>query len=271
MTALSRHAGAPPVLSCRAAWCRAAPCWIAALLVLLCLLRVAAAETLTFPALAGPVVDEAGLLSPADRAALRDTLTALEAKTGVQVVVVTLSSLRGTTIEDYGVQLGRAWAIGRKGANTGALLLVAPNEHAVRIETGYGLEGALTDAAGRLIIESVILPRFRANDFPGGIRAGVDQIAQVLTGDPGLTPPAPTPSLSTPVGKVSIWPVLVLGLLAVVVLIHCAVRGGAFCQFLFQMLYMMALSGGGSRSQDSGSSYSGRGGSFGGGGASGKW
>ena len=86
-------------------------------------------------------------------------------------------------IEEYGYQLGRAWGIGQKGKNNGALLVVAPNEHRVRIEVGYGLEGTVTDAISRLIIENGILPRFRANDFAGGVQRGVDDLIQVLSGD----------------------------------------------------------------------------------------
>ena len=250
---------------------------LAALLAVLLLVHAALAQTLTFPPLTGPVVDEAGLLTPADTASLDASLRALEAKTGAQVVVATVKSLRGATIEDYGYQLGRAWKIGQKDTSTGALLIVAPNDHTVRIEVGYGLEGTLTDAAPRLIIETVILPRFRANDYPGGIKGGVAQIAQILTADAqtGEIRPTGTPSLATPAGDVPVWPVILLGLGFVVMLIYCAIRGGALCQFLFQMLYMIAASsgrgGGGGRSPDSGPSYSGRGGSFGGGGSSGRW
>ena len=92
-------------------------------------------------------------------------------------------SLQGYDIADYGYQLGRHWGIGQKGKNNGALLIVAPNERKVRIEVGYGLEGVLTDAVTRLIIENAILPRFRASDFSGGIERGVDDIMQVLSGD----------------------------------------------------------------------------------------
>src|SRR5262249_33755265 len=83
----------------------------------------------------------------------------------------------------YGVELGRRWQIGQKGTNNGVLLIVAPSEHKVRIEVGYGLEGTLTDAVSRLIIENAIVPRFRANDFAGGITRAVDDIISVLTGD----------------------------------------------------------------------------------------
>src|SRR6185436_16130455 len=138
---------------------------------------------LTFPPLTGRVVDQANILDAATRQSITDKLAAVEAKSGDQIVVVSLSSLQGTSIEDYGYQLGRQWAIGQKVRNNGALLIVAPNERKVRIETGYGLEGALTDAVTRLIIQNAILPRFRANDFAGGIVRGVDDIIQVVSGD----------------------------------------------------------------------------------------
>ena len=141
------------------------------------------ANALTFPVLTGRVVDEANILDAATRQALTDKLAAVEAKSGDQIVLVTLKSLQGTSIEDYGYQLGRHWAIGQKARNNGALLIVAPAERKVRIEAGYGLEGALTDAVTRLIIQNAILPRFRASDFAGGIVRGVDDIIQVVSGD----------------------------------------------------------------------------------------
>ena len=155
-----------------------------ALMLALCgLLLAFSAAALEFPTLSGRVVDEANILDPAARAALTEKLAALEAKTTDQVVVVTLKSLQGTSIEDFGVELGRRWRVGQKDKNNGAVLIVAPNERKVRIEVGYGLEGTLTDAVSRLIIENAIIPRFRANDFPGGINRGVDDIVSVLTGD----------------------------------------------------------------------------------------
>ena len=142
------------------------------------------AYALTFPELTGRVVDEAGILDPATKAALEQKLSEFETKTTGQLVVVTLKSLQGTSIEDYGYQLGRHWQIGQKEKNTGALLIVAPNERKVRIEVGYGFEGTLTDAVSRLIIENSIIPRFRANDFAGGINRGVDDIIQAVSVDP---------------------------------------------------------------------------------------
>src|SRR5581483_6572685 len=137
----------------------------------------------TFPALTGRVVDDADLLSPADEQELTDELKALEDKSSDQLVVVTLPSLQGYPIEDYGYRLGRNWGIGTAKLNNGVLLIVAPNEHRVRIEVGYGLEGTLTDALSKIIIENAILPKFRAGDYAGGIKDGVSDIIKVLTGD----------------------------------------------------------------------------------------
>jgi uncharacterized protein len=153
---------------------------------LLVLTTAAFAQSLTFPALSGRVVDDANILDAATRSALTEKLAALEDKTTDQFVVVTLKSLQGQTIESYGYQLGRHWGIGQKGKNNGVLLIVAPNERAVRIEVGYGLEGTLTDALTKLIIENAITPRFRANDYVGGITRGVDDVIQVLSGDAEL-------------------------------------------------------------------------------------
>src|ERR1700684_2575734 len=106
-------------------------------------------------------------------------LAAHERATGEQVVVVTLASLQGFSIEDFGYQLGRYWGIGQKGKNTGAILIVAPKEHKARIEMGSGLEGPLTAATSRTIIENDILPSFKGGDFNAGILAGTTSILKV--------------------------------------------------------------------------------------------
>ena len=136
------------------------------------MLAAVPAVALVLPTLSGRVVDEANILDPAMRAALTQKLAELEAKTTDQLVVVTLRSLQGTSIEDFGVELGRRWRVGQGDKNNGVLLIVAPSERKVRIEVGYGLEGTLTDAVSKLIIENAIVPRFRANDIPGGITRG---------------------------------------------------------------------------------------------------
>jgi uncharacterized protein len=151
-------------------------------LVLVLSLAPALAEP-NFPALTGRVVDDAKLLSTADEQSLIADLEALEKKSSDQVVVVTLPSLQGYAIEDYGYQLGRHWGIGTKQLSNGVLLIVAPNERKVRIEVGRGLEPILTDALSKIIVENAILPRFRAGDFVGGIKDGVRDITLTLTGD----------------------------------------------------------------------------------------
>jgi uncharacterized protein len=148
----------------------------------LCAVAVAA-YALNFPELTGRVVDEAAILDSSTKAAFERKLAGFETKTTGQLVVVTLKSLQGTSIEEYGYQLGRHWQIGQKEKNTGALLIVAPNERKVRIEVGYGFEGTLTDAVSKLIIENSIIPRFRVNDFAGGIGRGVDDIIQAVSVD----------------------------------------------------------------------------------------
>ena len=232
-----------------------------------------AVTSLTFPVLSGRVVDGGNLLSAAERTALTADLADLEAKTTDQLVVVTLTSLQGTTIEDYGYQLGRRWKIGQKDKDSGVLLIVAAAERKVRIEVGYGLEGTLTDAATKLIIENAILPAFRTGDFALGIKNGTTQIAQLLRADAGSAPgtaaqavPAAGSKPGTPV-----WPMILLGVFGVGLLIFCAVSGGAACRGIMQILFVIALSGRGGSSDSRSRSFSGGGGSFGGGGSSGSW
>jgi len=240
-----------------------------------------AAQALTFPQLTGRVVDEAGILDAATRQSITDKLAAVEAKSGDQIVVVTLKSLQDTSVEDYGFQLGRQWGIGQKTANNGALLLVAPNERKVRIEVGYGLEGALTDAVTRLIIQNAILPRFRTGDVQGGITRGVDDIIQVVSGDAEefKRRAAQRPD-SVPQGIDAATVMMAIFILVVFVLI---IRGsmnsggpGARRRGSSGPIFIPS---GGSWSSGSGSSggfgggggFSGGGGSFGGGGSSGSW
>lgn len=136
-----------------------------------------------FPPLSGRAVDAANILRPEERAALEQKLKAHEERTTDQVVVATVPSLGGLPIEDYANRLYRIWQLGQREKNNGALLLVAPNERKVRIEVGYGLEGALTDALTKVIIATAIAPRFKQGDFAGGLNAGVDAMLSILTGD----------------------------------------------------------------------------------------
>ncbi len=143
----------------------------------------ARAAELSFPALSGRVVDAADILPADRRSALEARLKAYEEKTSDQVVVATVPSLQGTTVEDFGNRLFRHWKLGQAKTNNGVLLLVAPTERKVRIEVGYGLEGALTDALSRVIIASAITPRFKEGDYAGGVAAGVDGILSILSKD----------------------------------------------------------------------------------------
>jgi uncharacterized protein len=138
----------------------------------------APASAQTFPQLTGRVVDDAHLLTPAQVADLTSKSAALEAQSGAQLVIATVPSLQGYPIEDFGYRLGRAWGIGQKGKDNGVILLVAPNEHKVRIEVGYGATAYLTDAMSSIIIRNSILPHFKQSppDYGGGIEAGADAI-----------------------------------------------------------------------------------------------
>ena len=149
---------------------------------LLCL-AAGLAFAFDFPALTGRVVDDAGVIPAATRQNLDAKLKELEDKSGIQLVVATVKSLQGSDIETFANQLFRAWKLGEAKKNNGVLLLVAPTEHKVRIEVGYGLEGTLTDALASVIIASAIVPRFKTGDYAGGIERGVDGIISVLTTD----------------------------------------------------------------------------------------
>jgi uncharacterized protein len=243
----------------------------AALLALLCWLAPAAAAP-QFPALTGRVVDAANILSGDTRSDLDQKLAALEAKTSRQLVVVTIPSLGGYDIADYGYQLGRAWGIGQAKLNNGVLLIVAPTEHRVRIEVGYGLEPILTDALSEVIIQTQILPSFRQGDFNGGVEKGADALIQQLSLDRSTAEAraAAAAQASQAQGQEDSGPGFV-GLLILIFIFIALFRvfgGWVFLPFLF---------GGGGRRGGwggggfGGGGFGGGGGSFGGGGASGGW
>ena len=249
-----------------------------ALTAFLTLLLLLPALALDFPALTGRVVDDANILDPQTRAVLTDKLAAFEAKTTDQLVVVTLKSLQGTSVEDFGVELGRRWQIGQKGKYNGVLLIVAPNERKVRIEVGYGLEGALTDAVSRLIIENAITPRFRAGDFAGGITRGVDDIVSVLTGDAAewqqRAAKRPEPTTRWDSILIMLLVFAVFGFVFLTLVGTIPRNGGRGRSRGGWSSGSSAGSGWSSGSSDggfSGGGFSGGGGSFGGGGSSGSW
>ena len=140
----------------------------------------AARAELKFPPLTGRVVDGANILPAATRADLDAKLAGLEQSTGRQLVVATVPDLQGVEVSDYAYQLLRAWGIGSKAHNDGAILLIAPKERKVWITVGYGLEPVLTDALSSIIINQAITPRFKTGDFTGGVTAGVDSIVGQL-------------------------------------------------------------------------------------------
>ena len=152
-------------------------------LALFALAMPAAAQT--FPERGrSPVVDQADLLRPEQEIDLTSKSEALFAQTGRQFVIATVRSLEGRPIEDYGYRLGRYWKLGDEKRDDGVILLVAPAEKKVRIETGYGARVFLTDAMSSVIIRNAILPRFRENDFAGGIQAGADEIIKQMSLSP---------------------------------------------------------------------------------------
>ncbi|HAJ91621.1 MAG TPA: methanol dehydrogenase [Gammaproteobacteria bacterium] len=280
------------------------------LTLLLCVISAPLLSAPEFPQLAGRVVDQAALLSPAAETRLTEQLAAHEQQTGNQLVVVTLPSLQGNNIEDYGYQLGRHWGIGQKGRDNGALLIVSRDDRKVRIEVGYGLEGSLTDALGSAIIHQRILPQFRQGDFESGIEKGVEAMLNIIDGDAeeitdlSKTSPAQPGSnleaLFTPftilgvfagnllMGRFGVKAIpLVSGALFPLVWWLSGSLGLAAIVALAVAVFMFGAGGGGGRGGDGrrtsrggyyggyggfgGGGFSGGGGSFGGGGASGSW
>jgi uncharacterized protein len=247
-------------------------------LLLLALLLIGApalADTLPVPALSGRVVDQAGILNSAEEGRLTTKLKNLEDNASIQLVVVTLPSLRGTPIEDWGLTLGRTWGIGQKGKDNGVLLIVAPNDRELRIEVGYGLEGTLPDATANAIIRNVIVPRFKGGDMADGISDGVDAIVAVLSGSGEKF----TSSREDP-GSRMLMPLLVMGFIMTMWIVMQISQGRRRRGSRYYRnsgggwLYVDdddRGSSGGFSSGRSGGGFSGGGGSFGGGGSSGRW
>jgi uncharacterized protein len=241
--------------------------------IIVCGYAVGALAAPSFPPLTGRVVDEADIIPPAVETEIASKLAALEAKTTDQLVVATLPSLQGYDIADFGYQLGRHWAIGQEDKNNGVLLIVAPNEREVRIEVGYGLEGDLTDALTKIIIENAIIPHFKEDDMPAGIGAGVDDIIKVLTGEDAEI--QELLQRQSDEGSDDAWEVpafvIILAIwVALILLTHLRRRKGRWV-----WVAGSGSSSGSSRGWSSGGSsgggFSGGGGSFGGGGSSGRW
>jgi uncharacterized protein len=246
-------------------------------LIAFLVLALPAAAAPKFPTLTGRVVDDAHVLSQQTKGDLDQKLAALEAKTSRQLVVVTIASLQGYDIADYGYQLGRAWGIGQAKLNNGVLLIVAPNEHRVRIEVGYGLEPIITDALSEVIIQQAVLPKFRANDFNGGVEAGVDALVQQLSLDPSQAEAKAAAAAQQAQNEDKGSGISPLSILVIILFIAIAFgrifRGFGFLPFLFMGgLGGRGYGGGGFGGGGfGGGGFGGGGGSFGGGGASGSW
>jgi uncharacterized protein len=270
----------------------------------LCWLAVAGAQ-IPVPALTGRVVDQTGTLSPAQQAALEQTLATFEARKGTQVSVLIVPTTAPEAIEQFSIRVAEKWKLGRKKVDDGVILVVAKDDRATRIEVGYGLEGVLTDLTSHRIIDEVILPRFKRQDFYGGITAGVDQIIHVADGEP-LPEPSRSPAARTGdfgrfIPIIFILAIAVGGVLrsvlgrfpgalvtggAVAVIAWFVVGALSMALFAGVVALFVTLLGGGMRRSGFGGYYggmgggggggggggfSGGGGGFGGGGASGRW
>ena len=242
---------------------------VATLMVLLW--AVVAAFALTFPPLTGRIVDQANIIPAETRNAIEPKLVELEAKSGIQLVVATVTSLESQEIESYANELFRNWKLGEKTKNNGVLLLVAPNERRVRVEVGYGLEGTLTDALAKVIITNAIAPRFKAGDFGGGISRGVDDIITVLTTDASEWQKRPSLRLDSQHTSDPVKWFIVALLIALVTLL---IVSPGFRWFFLNVALNILVNAGSTRSSGGssrGGGFSGGGGSSGGGGASGSW
>ncbi len=253
-----------------------------ACLAVLCFLSTLAFAAFTFPQLTGRVVDQANVMTAESRSDVEAKLKDLEDKSSIQLVVATVKSLQGGDIETYANELFRYWKLGQAQKNNGVLLLVAPSEHKVRIEVGYGLEGTLTDALSSVIISSAIIPRFKTNDFSGGIERGVDGIISVLSGDSAEWQRKVSVRQDDP-GKVfdGLFPILFFALMIFIcwyLIGHAngtaagrTVNRGGRGVFVPYGGSTWGSGGGFSGGGGFGGGFSGGGGSSGGGGASGSW
>ncbi|WP_105103897.1 TPM domain-containing protein [Microbulbifer pacificus] len=229
-----------------------------------------AAADVKFPSLSGRVVDNANLLNQSTRYQLTEILQQHEKETSNQIVVVTLPDLQGLTIEEYGYQLGRHWKIGQKGKDNGVLLIVAPSDRQVRIEVGYGLEGALTDALSANIIHTKILPYFRQGNFDAGVVNGVDSIIAAIKNEY-----VPEPTESNRDRQLA----LLVGIFLLFIMLQIfgssvlgSPSGGSnYRRGRYGGYYGGGGFGGGYSGGGFGGGFGGGGGGFGGGGASGGW
>lgn len=266
------------------------PIYLSICLGLLC---GSASAAVSFPKPAGWVTDQAGLLDASTRDHLERLLTDMERKSGVEIAIVTLSTLGGRSVEEVAVELFQAWGIGKKGRDEGLLLLVAQKERKIRIEVGYGLEGTIPDGLAGEIIRETIAPRFRQGRFAEGVEAGVRQIVETIARQKQIEFTTSQAPRSRPtvtgleieqrrlVSRATIFFLLLLvGLIVISLAQERSLRHSRGTQrfrkrFLFYpyppAYYGGGWSGGGFGSSDSGGYGGFGGGSSGGGGASGSW
>ena len=179
------------------------------------------------------VTDQTGTLGAEQKASIERMLEAFEARKGSQIAVLMVPTTKGEAIEQYALRVAETWKLGRKGVDDGALLAIAKDDRALRIEVGYGLEGALNDATAKRIVAEVITPRFREGDFFGGISAGVDRMIKVIDGEP-----LPAPARSAPQVDGGVFQFLPI------VLIAAMVVGGVLRAILGRGLGALATGGG---------------------------
>ena len=161
----------------------------AALITAASLFGIARAEV-PVPALKARVTDLTGTLSAQQKGELESRIAAYESRRGSQIAVLMLATTKPEEIEQYAIRVAEAWKIGRKGVDDGLILVVAKEDRRLRIEVGYGLEGAIPDSVAKRVIEERITPRFREGDFYGGVRDGVDQLIRLAEGEKLPAPPA---------------------------------------------------------------------------------
>jgi uncharacterized protein len=219
------------------------------------------------------VSDRAGILSPQTIAALNSRLETFERDTSNQVIVATFPNVPdGYVLEDFTQRTAEAWGIGQKKDDNGVALFVFPNDRRTRIEIGYGLEGALPDAIAKRIIESEMVPAFRAGDFDSGVSRGVNAILQAIRGEykgTGRT------RAEMEEGDQGSWIIFLLFILIIMITIaanrNALRRGVYYGPRGRRTVWSPPIGGGGGFSRGGGGGFSGGGGSFGGGGASGSW
>jgi uncharacterized protein len=271
----------------------------------LALSSVWASADIAVPRLSGHIVDQTATLDTNQQRALEQTLTDFEAKKGSQIAVLIVPTTEPEAIEQYSIRVAQQWKLGRKKVDDGVILIVAKNDRSLRIEVGYGLEGALNDATSKRIISDVITPYFKQGDFNGGINAGVNQIMKVIDGE---ALPAPTPkSVSDNSSAQQYLPVILIvalmlggifrsllgrffgslvtgGVIGFVAWIFAGAIGMALLAGVIALLVTLFSGGGGMGGGRSfggiggfggggfgGGGFGGGGGGFGGGGASGRW